>query len=106
MMPASAASVAPRSEVSSHGCTTTVVAAGTSFARAIRRSYFDCGGPATGPTAASVPISLSLVSTTNSPDRLRGLPQGRLEGLLFIDAEQLANALEPFFRLTPDLAAG
>src|SRR6516165_1626207 len=33
MMPSSAASQGPRSEVSSHGCTTTVVAGGTSFAK-------------------------------------------------------------------------
>ncbi len=39
MMPACAASTAPRSEVSSQGCTTTVVAGGTCFARAISRSY-------------------------------------------------------------------
>src|ERR1700754_1971028 len=40
MMPASAASAAPRSELSSHGCTTIVVAAGIAFAAAMRRSYF------------------------------------------------------------------
>ena len=43
MMPASAASVAPRREVSSQGCTTIVVAAGTDLARAIRRSYLTAG---------------------------------------------------------------
>ncbi len=63
MMPASAASTAPRSEVSSHGCTTIVGAGGTSFARAISRSYFARGGVPSGPIAAMVPmvpISLSL----------------------------------------------
>ena len=40
MMPASAASTAPLSEVSSQGWTTIVVADGASCARAIRRSYF------------------------------------------------------------------
>ena len=39
MMPASAASTTPRSELSSQGCTTMVDAAGTAFAAAIRRSY-------------------------------------------------------------------
>ena len=43
MIPASAASVTPRSEVSSQGCATTVRAA-IPLARAIRRSYFDPGG--------------------------------------------------------------
>jgi hypothetical protein len=37
----SAASVAPRSELSSQGCTTTVLAAATLLALAISRSYFD-----------------------------------------------------------------
>jgi hypothetical protein len=39
MIPASAASMAPRRDVSSQGCTTIVVAAGTARARAIKRSY-------------------------------------------------------------------
>ncbi len=39
MMPASAASTGPRSEVSSQGWTTTVVAGGTSLAWAMSRSY-------------------------------------------------------------------
>src|SRR5258705_12075578 len=39
IMPASAASTAPRSELSSQGCTTMVDTAGTAFAAAIRRSY-------------------------------------------------------------------
>ena len=41
MIPASAASTAPRSELSSQGCTTRVGTAGTFCAAAIRRSYFD-----------------------------------------------------------------
>ena len=41
MIPISAASIAPRNEVSSQGCTTIVVAGFTSFARAMRCSYFD-----------------------------------------------------------------
>ena len=63
MMPASAASIAPRNEVSSQGCTTTVVAAGTCFARAMSRSYFEWGGSPSGPIAAMVPISLSFAGS-------------------------------------------
>src|SRR5215469_15599648 len=44
-MPSSAASVAPRSEVSSHGWTTTVLAAGTCRATAISQSYLVWLGP-------------------------------------------------------------
>ena len=43
MMPSSAASMAPRSEASSQGWTTTVLAGGTSLARAISRSYLAWG---------------------------------------------------------------
>ena len=68
MMPASAASIGPRSEVSSQGYTTTVIAAGTSFARARSRSYLVSGGAANGAIAAMAPISLSLSpSMINSP---------------------------------------
>ena len=63
MMPASAASVTPRNEVSSQGCTTTVVAAGTCFARAMSRSYFEWDGSPSGPIAAMVPISPSLAGS-------------------------------------------
>src|ERR1700740_3757626 len=45
MMPASAASAAPRNEVSSQGCTTIVATVGTAFAAAIRRSYFEGRAP-------------------------------------------------------------
>ena len=41
IIPASAASIAPRSDVSSQGCTTIVVAAGNLLRLAISRSYFD-----------------------------------------------------------------
>src|SRR5262245_20508148 len=97
MMPASAASIGPRSEPSSQGWATTVVAGGTCLALAISRSYFECGGLATGPTAAIVPISLSFsVSMTTSPYPscapvvpLRCLPKGGPAGAsCCIDAEQ------------------
>jgi hypothetical protein len=44
MMPACALSIAPRSDVSSQGCTTTVGTGGTALAAAIKRSYLlgDC----------------------------------------------------------------
>jgi hypothetical protein len=63
MIPASAASIGPRRELSSHGWATTVVAGGTCLARAISRSYLEAGGWARGPTAAIVaivPISLAF----------------------------------------------
>src|ERR1051325_3016083 len=44
MIPDSADSIAPRNELSSQGCATTVDTIGTPFAAAIRRSYFDPGG--------------------------------------------------------------
>src|SRR5215470_5603577 len=43
MIFASADSIAPRNELSSQGCTTTVDTVGTPFAATIRRSYFDPG---------------------------------------------------------------
>src|SRR5262249_2949280 len=76
MMPASAASTGPRNEVSSQGCTTTVVAAGTCFALAISRSYFEWGGSATGPIAARVPISLSLSPCMLRPPSIPPPPGG------------------------------
>src|SRR3954471_22173667 len=57
MMPASAASATPRSELSSHGCTTTVVAAGIAFAAAIRRSYLEPG--------LIPPVSLDAIAIPN-----------------------------------------
>src|SRR5215472_8470164 len=102
MIPAAAASTTPRSEVSSHGCTTTVVAGCTCLARAIKRSYFVCGGSAAGPIAARCPISLSLLSMV-SLRKLRSLPKGGLPG--FIDAEQLAHAFEALGGLPADLTA-
>src|SRR3954454_19155246 len=57
MMPASAASTGPRSDVSSQGCATTVLTGGTCLALAISRSYFELV-IGTGPTADSAVISL------------------------------------------------
>src|SRR5262245_6117828 len=65
MMPASAASMGPRSAVSSQGRTTTVVAAGTCLARAISRSYFEWGGSPSGPIAAMLPMSPSSNMTSS-----------------------------------------
>jgi hypothetical protein len=50
---------APRSELSSHGCTTIVVAGGTSFAKEISLSYLLVGGFPKGPPAVMAPISVS-----------------------------------------------
>src|SRR5689334_17063751 len=77
MIPSSAASIGPRSELSSHGCTTTVNAGGTVLALAIRRSYFDSGGWDAGPIAFRVPISLSRSLGMQAPLKLE---LGRLGG--------------------------
>ena len=69
MMPASAASTAPRSEVSSQGCTTMVAAGGTSLARAISRSYFACGGCGSADRSRTSPISSSAMSLARSSRR-------------------------------------
>ena len=60
IMPASAASTAPRNELSSQGWATTVVAGGTCFALAMSRSYFERGGWSGALLAEMVPTSLSL----------------------------------------------
>src|SRR5271169_6247605 len=60
--PIFAASIAPRSEVSSQGCTTIAFTAATRLASAISRSYFE--GDATGPVGAALanPVDAMLVS--------------------------------------------
>lgn len=62
MIRAAAASTAPRSDVSSHGCTTMVVAGGKACARAIKRSYLLSGARAAAPIAARgvIPPSSSV----------------------------------------------
>jgi hypothetical protein len=60
MMPASAASKGPRKDVSSHGCTTTVLPAETSLARAKSRSYLEGGEAANEPIAEMTSMSLSF----------------------------------------------
>src|ERR1700736_5639710 len=66
--PPSAASAAPRNEVSSQGCTTIVVTVGTAFAAAIRRSYFEGrASPAACVLIAWLPI------TRPSPAGRKGL---------------------------------
>src|SRR3954447_2608662 len=64
MMPASAASTAPRSEDSSQGCTTAVGIAGFSRVRAIRRSYLSwrrAGEPVWMFTLAGDPASVLFI---------------------------------------------
>src|SRR6266481_3937778 len=62
IMPASALSTAPRSELSSQGCTTMVATAGTAFAAAIRRSYFACGRGSPGSTGMTLIADLQICS--------------------------------------------
>src|SRR5262249_57675186 len=59
IMPNSAAWLGPRSEVSSQGWTTTVLAGGTSFASEMSLSYLLVGGCPKGPPVVMTPISLS-----------------------------------------------
>src|SRR3954447_22659687 len=63
MIPASADSTAPRNELSSQGCTTTVETVGTRLAPAIRRSYFD---PCWAPLA---PAGMALMVCSERPQR-------------------------------------
>ncbi len=111
MMPVSAASIGPRSEVSSQGYTTTVVAGEASLARAMSRSYLVCGGAANGPSAEIVPMSsLSaamiasppLPSTRNAGAALGSLGRALLSGLAkggrnaaVADTEQAADLRQP-----------
>src|SRR6478752_5922338 len=62
MMPASAASATPRSELSSQGCTTMVAAAGIAFAAAMRRSYLAPG--------LTSPASLDAIAIIQLSDQL------------------------------------
>src|SRR6201989_1226086 len=70
IIPISAASTAPRNDVSSQGCTTSVVTAGHALARAIRLSYFDCSGWPNGLPVTMPPIALSsaesMISLVNA----------------------------------------
>src|SRR6476660_9743806 len=61
MMPASAASTAPRSELSSQGWTTRVGTADTFCAAAIRRSYFDRVGVPLAPVDMTLMASLGIL---------------------------------------------
>src|SRR4249919_3862012 len=61
MIPASAASTAPRSELSSQGCTTRVGTAGTFCAAPIRRSYFDRVGVPLASVDMTLMASLGIV---------------------------------------------
>src|SRR6201995_410521 len=60
MILASADSIAPRSELSSQGCTTMVETVDTLFAAAIRRSYFEPGWVALALAAAVVLLIILL----------------------------------------------
>jgi hypothetical protein len=60
MIPAAALSTAPRNEVSSQGCTTTVGTTGTALAAAISRSYLL--GASLGPAGMTFMILLRMLA--------------------------------------------
>src|ERR1700760_4766824 len=60
MIPALADSTAPRSELSSQGCTTMVETVDTLFAAAIRRSYFEFSRAALAPAVMLLIVSLRI----------------------------------------------
>src|ERR1700751_2267622 len=60
MIPASADSIAPRSELSSQGCTTMGETVDTFFAAAMRRSYFEPGWAALAPAVMLLIVSLRI----------------------------------------------
>src|ERR1700751_40079 len=60
MILASADSIAPRSELSSQGCTTMVETVETLFAAAIRRSYFEPGWVGLAPAGMLLIVSLRI----------------------------------------------
>jgi hypothetical protein len=118
MMPSSAAALAPRSEVSSQGWTTTVVAGGTSLASEISFSYLLGGGCPNGPPVVMAPISLSwnmlisplvLVSRlTRSSGCFRLKPpdlQKGNSGVFLCDPEEPANLAQPLLVLRRSLSA-
>src|SRR5215471_11625014 len=72
MIPVSAASTGPRSEDSSHGWTTTVLAAGTCLALAIRRSYLACGLSAATSSRGFAMERVLHVGATRVPAHQRG----------------------------------
>src|ERR1043165_2943436 len=98
MMPASAASIGPRSDVSSQGCTTIVLTGGTCLARAMRRSYFDALGGA-GPTADSALMSLIFSARDAMASSLSSSVCGRVHAagasiddvITAVDIERLAG---------------
>src|SRR6478672_7844566 len=120
MMPSSAAALAPRSEVSSQGWTTTVVAGGTSFASEISLSYLLLGGCPKGPPAVMAPISLSwnmlrsplllacLEAPLSSRDLRLNFPPRKRNGCCFslLNSEQPANLAQPLLVLRRQLPNG
>src|SRR2546423_1233076 len=90
MIPASAASATPRSELSSHGCTTIVAAAGIAFAAATRRSYL-------APGLAS-PVSKDATLISDPPDTLNYLRRLRLR--FGGETEELCHPIQPLRAFT------
>ena len=71
MSPSRAASMAPLSDDSSHGCATAVGVGGIDLQRAISRSYFSCDGSITTllPARASGPRPRTTVATVTPRQR-------------------------------------
>src|SRR6185369_5905697 len=75
--PASSASTAPLSELSSHGCATAVAIGFRLFAAAIRRSYFSCRRKVDAVEFSFMARSFSS-NCTNGPDAAWPLAPGRI----------------------------
>src|SRR5262245_9061295 len=110
MMPAAAASAAPRNELSSHGCTTTVVAGCTCLARLIRRSYLAwvCTTGAAWVFAITKLLRCCCLARAGSrrfPGPF-GPPLWRsLGGIVDFHAEQPGNSLQPVLAFGAELSA-
>ena len=92
MIPASADSIAPRSELSSQGCTTMVETVERSFAAAIRRSYFDPGCVALASAGMTLIISLRI-SCQGTYDALAfGIERDCIS--LIVEPEQAGHLLQ------------
>src|SRR5262249_4209800 len=109
MIPSLAASAAPRNEVSSHGCTTTVVAGGTCLARLMRRSYLAwvCTTGAACVFAITKLLGWSQFVRPGSR-RFSGFfapPLRQRHGGWRLDTKQPGNALESLGGFARDLSA-
>src|SRR4029079_9828572 len=113
--PAAAASTAPRSEVSSQGCATTVLTGGSCVALAINRSYLACGrcpgwpssSAACAPPLFPIAMALSACSITPSGRRTRRCGRGLCRLLAPVGGrEHQRNLVETRLGLADDVARG